>query len=98
MTGENETGPGEAAIAAAIAAAAFFAQRGWVPATSGNFSVRTGAERMAITASGRDKGALTAADFIAADIGEPLPPGISAEAPPILRLRLASASASNNDK
>ena len=81
MTGQNETGPGGAAIAAAIAAAAFFAQRGWVPATSGNFSVRTGTGRMAITASGRDKGALTAADFIAVDIGGILPPGVSAEAP-----------------
>jgi methylthioribulose-1-phosphate dehydratase len=32
--------------------------QGWVPATSGNFSVRQG-ERILITASGLDKGALT---------------------------------------
>ena len=76
------TGPDNSAdIEAAIAAAAFCARRGWVPATSGNFSVRTGAGRMAITASGRDKGALTADDFIDVDLAGALPAGVSAEAP-----------------
>jgi methylthioribulose-1-phosphate dehydratase len=37
--------------------------RGWVPATSGNFSVRRG-DRVFITASGLDKGRLTPADLL----------------------------------
>lgn len=37
--------------------------RGWVPATSGNFSVRAG-DRVFITASGLDKGKLTSADLL----------------------------------
>ncbi len=41
--------------------------RGWVPATSGNFSVRQG-ERIRITASGLDKGALTVAGLLELDL------------------------------
>jgi methylthioribulose-1-phosphate dehydratase len=41
--------------------------RGWVPATSGNFSVRSG-NRVFITASGLDKGKLTAEDLLKIDI------------------------------
>ena len=37
--------------------------RGWVLATSGNFSVRTGADRFLITASGFDKGELGEGDL-----------------------------------
>ena len=37
--------------------------RGWVPATSGNFSVRSG-DRVFITASGLDKGRLTPQDLL----------------------------------
>ncbi|AEW95630.1 MULTISPECIES: bifunctional S-methyl-5-thioribose-1-phosphate isomerase/methylthioribulose 1-phosphate dehydratase [Streptomycetaceae] len=42
-------------------------QRGWMPGTSGNLSVRLpGSDGLAlITASGRDKGSLTAADVVA---------------------------------
>ena len=40
--------------------------RGWVPATSGNFSVRQG-ERILVTASGLDKGTLTPAGLIEID-------------------------------
>ena len=36
----------------------FFYQRGWVPATSGNFSARLDDGRIAITVSGRHKGSL----------------------------------------
>lgn len=55
------------------------AARGWVPATSGNFSVRTGAQ-LAVTKSGRDKGALCADDVALFPAqGEP-PAGLSAEA------------------
>ena len=41
--------------------------RGWVPATSGNFSVRHGA-RILITASGLDKGVLTPAGLLEVDL------------------------------
>jgi len=41
--------------------------RGWVPATSGNFSVRWGS-RIFITPTGLDKGALTPADLLEIDM------------------------------
>ncbi|WP_109487739.1 methylthioribulose 1-phosphate dehydratase [Occallatibacter savannae] len=41
--------------------------RGWVPATSGNFSVRSG-ERVFITPSGLDKGKLTPEDLLEIDM------------------------------
>src|SRR5580658_2488314 len=41
--------------------------RGWVPATSGNFSVRE-AGRLLITASGLDKGTLTPAGLLEIDL------------------------------
>lgn len=59
----------------------FAADRGWVPATSGNFSRRLDAGHIAVTRSGKDKGALTAADFAIVALDEPLPPGVSAETP-----------------
>lgn len=47
--------------------------RGWVPATSGNFSARLGPEEIAITVSGRHKGRLTTADIMRVDgDGNPL--------------------------
>ncbi len=54
-------------IEALCAAAHWCAARGWVPATSGNFSVRLG-DRMHITASGLDKGTLTPADLLESDL------------------------------
>src|SRR4051812_47602292 len=43
--------------------------RGWVPATSGNFSVRErGAARMLISPSGIDKGIMTRADLLETDL------------------------------
>jgi methylthioribulose-1-phosphate dehydratase len=43
--------------------------RGWVPATSGNFSVRDwAAGRMLISASGLDKGKMTTSDLLATDM------------------------------
>jgi methylthioribulose-1-phosphate dehydratase len=43
--------------------------QGWVPATSGNFSVRpSGAGRILITASGLDKGTLTPAGLLEVDL------------------------------
>lgn len=42
-------------------------ERGWVPATSGNFSVRLGRDELAITVSGRHKGRLTPDDIMRVD-------------------------------
>jgi methylthioribulose-1-phosphate dehydratase len=46
----------------------FFHERGWVPATGGNFSVRTAADLMTITASGCHKGEMTSNDVILCDL------------------------------
>ncbi len=51
-----------------IAAGALFHQRGWVPATGGNFSARMASDRMLITASGWHKGELTEDGFLVADL------------------------------
>lgn len=51
-------------------------QRGWTPATSGNFSARLPDGQILVTASGKDKGALTEADFLAVNSrGEPIDSG-----------------------
>ncbi|WP_437534107.1 methylthioribulose 1-phosphate dehydratase [Sorangium sp. So ce726] len=42
----------------------FCHERGWTPATSGNFSARLGDGTLAITASGRPKGALGVSDIV----------------------------------
>ncbi len=56
-----------------IGSGQLFHQRGWVPATGGNFSARLDAETMLITASGCHKGELTPADFLVADFdGKPI--------------------------
>lgn len=70
----------DAAIEAVIAAGRDASARGWVPATSGNFSVRIDQTRIAITRSGVDKGSLTRADILIQHIDRPLQPGSSAEA------------------
>jgi methylthioribulose-1-phosphate dehydratase len=59
----------------------FAASRGWVPATSGNFSRRIDAQHVALTRSGIDKGTIRAEDVAVLSIGEPPPRGVSAEAP-----------------
>jgi methylthioribulose-1-phosphate dehydratase len=41
--------------------------RGWVPATSGNFSIRLPDDRIAITVSGKHKGRLTPEDIMLVD-------------------------------
>ena len=56
----------DARVAELIGAGALFHQRGWVPATGGNFSARLGADRMLITASGWHKGELTPEAFLVA--------------------------------
>jgi len=47
-----------------IATGRYLHSRGWVPATSGNFSARLGGGNIAITVSGRHKGRLTSADIM----------------------------------
>jgi methylthioribulose-1-phosphate dehydratase len=49
-------------------AAGGLAVRGWTPATAGNFSARVDSNTVAITISGRDKGRMTAADFLRVDL------------------------------
>ena len=71
----------DAAIAEIIAAGRFLAARGWVPATSGNFSRRINADAAAITVSGADKGELTPDQVTTISLRAPLPPGVSAETP-----------------
>jgi methylthioribulose-1-phosphate dehydratase len=51
-----------------IRAGRFFFERGWVPATAGNFSARLDARHVAITISGRHKGELGAEDFLVVDL------------------------------
>jgi len=59
-----------------IEAGAFLHERGWVPATSGNFSARLDAERALVTVSGKHKGGLTADDLLEVDMtGRPLESG-----------------------
>jgi methylthioribulose-1-phosphate dehydratase len=52
---------------ALCAAARYCYARGWVPATSGNFSVRDG-EGILISPSGLDKGLMTPADLLQTDL------------------------------
>lgn len=51
-----------------IAAGQFFHSRGWVPATSSNFSARLSAEEILITSSGQHKGRLDEHGFLRADL------------------------------
>jgi methylthioribulose-1-phosphate dehydratase len=71
----------EDAVRGVLALAHHAGAKGWVPATSGNFSVRIDADDCAITASGGDKGALTADGVIRAAVRGPTHPRASAEAP-----------------
>jgi len=77
-----DTGPDdlERASAAVIEAGRRAATRGWVPATSGNFSARIDDTTIAITRSGTDKGALRSNDILVVDLDSP-DPRASAEAP-----------------
>ena len=68
------------AVAAVIQAGRDAASRGWVPATSGNFSVRIDADKIAITRTGVDKGSLKDSDILIQPLRQPLLPGSSAEA------------------
>jgi len=62
----------QAAAESLCATARWCYGKGWVPATSGNFSVHEG-ERILITPSGLDKGTLAVADLLAVDLdGKPV--------------------------
>lgn len=50
-----------------IEAGRFIHERGWVPATSGNFSARLADGRIAVTVSGRHKGRLAPEDIMLVD-------------------------------
>lgn len=67
----------------------FLYSRGWVPATSGNFSGRLDETRLALTASGRHKGELTRDDILVVDrAGEPLEAGRKPSAETLLHTTL----------
>ncbi len=70
-----------APAASVIAMGRTCSAHGWLPATSGNFSIRLGSDHMLITASGGDKAALTIDDLIVANIDGRAHPRASAEAP-----------------
>jgi methylthioribulose-1-phosphate dehydratase len=66
-----------------------FHARGWVPATSGNFSARVDAQRIAITESGRHKGRLGVGDIMLVDLeGRSLSPGRRPSAETLLHTSL----------
>lgn len=68
-----------------IAAGVELAQRGQVPATSGNFSCRVDDRYIAVTASGADKGNLTDNDVLLYDLEADTPaiPGTSSAETPL---------------
>lgn len=69
------------AAAGVIALAHHAGAKNWIPATSGNFSVRIDGTDCAITASGSDKTKLTRDGIIRAPFAGPAHPRQSAEAP-----------------
>lgn len=60
----NESGEFRARAGELIEAGRLIDRRGWVPATSGNFSARLGDGTIAITVSGAHKGRLTVEDIM----------------------------------
>jgi methylthioribulose-1-phosphate dehydratase len=58
----------KARAAELIATGRFFFERGWVPATAGNFSARLDERHMAVTVSGRHKGELTEDGLLVVDL------------------------------
>ncbi len=75
--------------AALIAAGRELYARGWVPATSGNFSARLDDARVAITVSGRHKGRLDEDDIMVVDHqGRAIDPGKRPSAETLLHTQL----------
>jgi methylthioribulose-1-phosphate dehydratase len=78
-----------------IHAGRLFFERGWVPATAGNFSARLDERHLLITASGRHKGELEAEGFLVMGLeGEVLSSGRKPSAETALHLRLYQRDAS----
>src|SRR5690606_35908403 len=71
----------EEAAQGVIEMARYAGARGWVPATSGNFSVRMDEKSAVLTATGADKAALDASGVIEAEISGAPHERASAEAP-----------------
>jgi methylthioribulose-1-phosphate dehydratase len=69
------------AVEALAAFGRYASARGWVEATSGNFSCRLDAGHALLTRSGIDKGAIGAADVAVVPLAGPIPSGMSAETP-----------------
>lgn len=67
ITEARVDGPWAQAVAELIAAGRELDARRWVPATSGNLSVRVDADRIAMTVSGRHKGRLDAEGVMPVD-------------------------------
>ncbi len=65
-----ENSPHRPLIAGLIEAGRFFFSRGWVPATSSNFSARLDDREALLTLSGRHKGALGEDDFLRVAIAD----------------------------
>lgn len=84
--------PEASAKKAVVAAGRKAARLGWVPATSGNFSVRADGGSIAISRSGTDKGALTLADVAVVHLDATSYPGASAETPLHVALYRSSAA------
>ena len=80
------------AVEALSAFGRFAAARGWVAATSGNFSCRLDASHALVTCSGIDKGAIGPGDVAVVPLAGPIPPGMSAETPLHLARYRASAT------
>jgi methylthioribulose-1-phosphate dehydratase len=59
----------------------YAAIRGWVPAGSGNFSIRVDSGHAAVTRSGIHKGAIDRDGVAVLALDQPVPPGLSAETP-----------------
>jgi len=72
-----------------VAAGRRLYERGWVPATSGNFSARLDDGRIAITVSGRHKGELDDDDIMLVDAdGDPLDTSKRPSAETLLHVRI----------
>ncbi|ARJ41012.1 methylthioribulose-1-phosphate dehydratase [Pantoea alhagi] len=61
-------------LAQLVAACHWIGQQGWAPATGGNMSIRAEEGLCLLSESGKDKGSLTAADFIEVEIASGLAP------------------------
>jgi methylthioribulose-1-phosphate dehydratase len=69
------------AVEALAAFGRFASARGWIAATSGNFSCRIDGAHALVTRSGIDKGAIGSAHVAVVPLAGPIPAGMSAETP-----------------